>query len=1037
MSKIINTIVKHTNKIMSLLDNIIFLDIKTSGHDPFKSEILEIGAIKIKDEKVSIFNTLIKNKREIPLEIYSLYSDLCENDFLKALELDYVSKEFKEFIEDKVIICHDVNFQKKFLDVYIPKINNKFIDSMELAMILEPYHKEYSLDYLKNKIINNHLNEKNRALSDSMNTLNIVNSLLIRNYKREKNQITLEPLTFKINSYLNKFGFSKWNWTKYLDEANYELKLDIDIRDEDCNSSKDTNNLNKEKDILKRIILKDKSYEELLKDEDIWTSKEGFIYEYRPGQYELTKTIRETFMGKQCNIACIEAPTGIGKSVGYLLPAVLEARMYNKRIIISTDTKELQIQLINKDIPNVLNSLGLNNKVSYGYIKGKNNYICVEKLEAYKSDYSPQNPKLEDIISIIYLERLVDDGKYGDIEEINYYVTNYFKNLDNHLRKVSCDPNLCRPKKCYKNCLYKKRIEELKEEDITVINHSLLAKWPYKEEKPLENIIVDEAHNLTEKGYEFFSSIVDSKVLKYFLQEIYPYENISNSPFLYNPKLRKIKVIDKFYSHIRLDKSLKDKISKNINFILEEINSILFFGQQSDYKGISKYNLKWELNLQQNEIAGQIYKNKEYSKILYDKYTEKIKLSCESMIRNLTSILIIIDKHIDDDSVDKESDVYKFGKSRFKDIEDIKNTLQIFMEYSFDDDFARIVEIDKLFTYFEFRVVPLKLADLFEENILNQINSGIFLSATLSVGNNMNYFKRTLGINKVENIEKIIQPIYDYKNRVEVINISDICSYKNNDFAKEMSYIISKIANVTQGHILSLFTSKDRQEKTYDILKEYLHNIDTQIYMNKKGIKFLKDMDKKCVVLGSKGCFEGVDIPGDGLVCVTLDKIPNLNPKDPLYFAIMKKYNMDYYQINYPQMAIKIKQAMGRILRSKYDYGCFIVFNTSKNINTLKRLEKDLHGCKMLSIKKENLCDYIKNHLNRCREKVIKSAIIDIAKPLKNYDYIDVNKLEEYFNIEIKNRSIKSKVSYIGGKEKKLKIKYFDLNYLIQKDKLI
>ncbi|OJT80942.1 hypothetical protein BM533_22850, partial [Clostridioides difficile] len=85
------------------------------------------------------------------------------------------------------------------------------------------------------------------------------------------------------------------------------------------------------------------------------------------------------------------------------------------------------------------------------------------------------------------------------------------------------------------------------------------------------------------------------------------------------------------------------------------------------------------------------------------------------------------------------------------------------------------------------------------------------------------------------------------------------------------------------------------------------------------------------VVLGSKGCFEGVDIPGDGLVCVTLDKLPNLNPKDPLYFTIMKKYGIDYYTINYPQMTIKVKQAMGRILRSKYDYGCFVIFDVGTN----------------------------------------------------------------------------------------------------------
>ena len=118
---------------------------------------------------------------------------------------------------------------------------------------------------------------------------------------------------------------------------------------------------------------------------------------------------------------------------------------------------------MDKDLPNVINSLGLSGKVSYGYIKGKNNYICKSKFYDYKKDYEAENPTYEDILSIIIIENLIKDGKYGDIEEINYWVLNHFKELKNHLLKVVCDVYLCKPKKCYENCLYKKRVEELKD----------------------------------------------------------------------------------------------------------------------------------------------------------------------------------------------------------------------------------------------------------------------------------------------------------------------------------------------------------------------------------------------------------------------------------------------------------------------------------------------------------------------------------------------------------------------------------------------
>ncbi|HGS9923461.1 TPA: exonuclease, partial [Clostridioides difficile] len=131
-------------------------------------------------------------------------------------------------------------------------------------------------------------------------------------------------------------------------------------------------------------------------------------------------------------------------------------------------------------------------------------------------------------------------------------------------------------------------------------NHSLLAKWPYKDEKPLENIIVDEAHNLTEKGYDFFSSIINSKSLRYLLQEIYPYEFIQNSSFIYKKysrNMRKIKAFDKFYNVLKIGREDKQKIARSINLIIEEIDSILNFGNCNEYNNVSNYNLRWELNL--------------------------------------------------------------------------------------------------------------------------------------------------------------------------------------------------------------------------------------------------------------------------------------------------------------------------------------------------------------------------------------------------------------------------------------------------------
>lgn len=1027
-------------KIVSIVKDVVFLDIETSGLNPKNSEILEIGAVKIdRDENISTFNTLVKNKFKVPPEIFSLCKNLNQKDLDKAPSLDEVKEDFLAFIEDKTLICHNKNFEKEFLSLHIGKINNKFIDSMELAAILEPFHREFNLDYLKKAITKNKDDEVHRAIYDAIDTIDVVNALILRFKDRTEkdDKLTLTPLTFDIDSYLNKHSLGNWDWSEYINNADYDLKDETNTVYEKKEDKKQKSDNSKEEEIFKLMGKYNASYEELLKEEDIWGSKKGFIYEFRQGQYDLTKLIRETFHSPSNNIACIEAPTGIGKSVGYLLPAVLEARYAQKRIIISTATKELQVQLMDKDLPNVINSLGLSGKVSYGYIKGKNNYICKSKFYDYKKDYEAENPTYEDILSIIIIENLIKDGKYGDIEEINYWVLNHFKELQSHLLRVICDVDLCKPKKCYENCLYKKRVEELKDEDITVVNHSLLARWPYMDEKPLENIIVDEAHNLVEKGYDFFSQEIEYNSFRYFLKEIYPSEFSSTSRY-YNEirerQKRKIKPIDRFYTEIKLDREIKQKISRNINFIFEKIHEILGFGVNEGYDLMVNYDLSWELNLQKDDQIGVLYKDKQYTKVTYKPYTEVVKYNVESILSNVKQIMVLLDRNMEDEWIDKESEIYKYGKSKLKDLEEISITLEKFLEYEEDDLFSRIVTISSDFKSFSIKVVPLNLADLFRENILSTLTSGIFLSATLSVDNNMDYFTNTLGIDKVNNTKKIIDPIYDYKKRLEVVKVIDMGGYRDEYFIENMASNIEMSIEATNSNVLCLFNSRKRQEGTYDILVDKLHEKDIEVYMNKKGIKSLKNVENKSVVLGSKGCFEGVDVPGDGLVCVTLDKMPNLNPRDPLYFSIMDKFKRTYFQVNYPQMIIKVKQALGRILRSKYDYGVFIVFDMGNNDYINKKLEQNLHGCKIRNIRSSNIKNYISYHLKKNRKEVIVELITDILKSKPdNSSNID---LTEYVNKEIKQRSIKANVKYYQNQKNKLIVEYYDVKYIVDIDKI-
>ncbi|WP_235699373.1 PolC-type DNA polymerase III [Clostridioides difficile] len=218
------------DNIISVLNDVVFLDIEVSGLDCLNSEILEVGAVKVKDWKIYTYESLIKNKFEVPIEVFSVCKNLDKNDLEIANEIELVEDRLVNFVEDSFIICHDLSLKKKFFEYHMPKLKNKFIDLIELAVILEPYHKYYSLEYLKNTLTNCNSKVENRALSDAIDIINIVNCLLVKFNNYEKT--TLEPLSFKINSYLKKFNLPTWEWSKFLEEANYDLSNNINIKKE-------------------------------------------------------------------------------------------------------------------------------------------------------------------------------------------------------------------------------------------------------------------------------------------------------------------------------------------------------------------------------------------------------------------------------------------------------------------------------------------------------------------------------------------------------------------------------------------------------------------------------------------------------------------------------------------------------------------------------------------------------------------------------------------------------------------------------------
>jgi Rad3-related DNA helicases len=941
-------------ELYSILDNVVYLDIETTGLDEKSSEIIEIGAVKIKEGVITTYSTLIRPRGRVPVGIYNLCAGLTERDLLSARSLNNVKEEVLDFLENLPLVCHNSNFERKFLYYHFPEIKNEIMDSMEFAAILEPWRKEFNLEALIREITNIKKTEAHRGLEDSIDTLKVVNSLILRQWAREdkssKKNNTLYGIINKEYTYLKK-----WPWTKYLLKPPFFTPENYPYVNFEENK--------KEEGILKKIKIDYSLYEDLLENEEIWNNGGDFGYQYRKDQKEFSKKIRENF--ERSERIFIEAPTGSGKTFAYVIIAAIGTYLNKQKVrkddasfIISTNTKELQNQLIERDIPTILKKLQLNDKLNYGAMKGKGNYLCIERLNRCESLEFDEKGNL----ALLFLRRLCETGEYGDIENINYSAQKHFE-LDKYLRDVNCDSEKCKLDKCSRPCYLRKRYNELPAENITVINHSLLACWPYGEKKKINHIIIDEGHNLMEKCYDFFAE-----------------------EFSYSEFLELLDMIEKGHpSVIAMLLSLnasygfretieKDKIMYLVNEIIVNINMLI-----NNFKSMrlvsGEYSFSTEFFIPRDDL-------RDITRVIGAEISV-IKESIYPLYKILNDYLynITLDDEVNGDNDHKNlSDYIAKLKANF-------DILDRFLESSVF--YAKVLEVDAEYRDFRFKNVPLNVGELVNEHMLKEVKSTTFLSATLRIENSFNRMKKHLGQEKAK--EFLIPPTFDLKKRTKIFACNDVGRYDEPSYIKNVSKFVLQTAQKLNGHVLVLFNNNARRTAVQEELELLTRGTKIEVHTSKKLVSALNDKNRQVIILGSKGFFEGIDVPGDALSCVMLDKIPNYSPEYPILRAITTYQKKGYQDVNYPQLCIKAKQIYGRLIRSTYDYGYFIILDPGQNSYTIRNLERDLGGPnieitstgKVLSEMEFDYNNWKRNNINMLIQN-IKKENKDISKDFNN-----------------------------------------------------
>lgn len=881
-----------------MLDNIVFLDLETTGLHPENDEIIEIGAVKIKEGVQTEYRQLVNPVRDhISPVILNLCEDLTEEKLRQSPDFTEIENDFLSFVEDLPIACHNVQFDQPFLARALgDKLRNTFLDTLELFCLLKPGFPKHGIGYIAEHYLGKEPDKKHRALEDARITLEATQKLFndLWDEDNELLQRTVENLN----------GMPHWPWLDYLNTVPYKLTA------ETVKSAKTQASRIRKK--ITKSVYTTKDTSKILSEETLW-EKHFPGYRYKKHQMVLAENIIKTFEREETLFT--EAPTGSGKTLAYLLVALLWAVEKQEKIFITTNTKNLQ-QQIDRDLPRLCRVLGIEN-LKHIEMKGINNYACKLKIE---KEFGETSADLDDRMARIYLYNWMKRTKTGEIEDISYWFRQQNKRINILINQISCNKEECSDTQCdyVETCFYKNKVSELYESSICTINHSLLLTWP-QSYPPIRKLIIDEAHSLEDNCFDGFSEEVSSGELKGLLYRLYRSRTDGYLHYLLYRYKQSSPGAD-FGKAFSLVSELKDAVEQ----ISSELGNI-------SMGNLSGYSFREEISPEWAEL-------------------KTLVTGCSNLLEKLASFLedTIKDASFMDDTFE-DTAICRQGAAYYKTLRGWSKTLSCCINDE-DEKNCRYVEYRRGRWFF--RVTPLDVSEQFYIKVLQNIESVILTSATLSEKGGYDRLVENLGFERLEEgrIKQLepLEHLFDYKNNSVLAIPTDPIHYLDSAFVDYMSEAILKATSLIGGRTLVLFTNLQRMEQVVDRVKIPLEKRGISPYYaegtSRQGLIDMFKEDRNSVLFGSRAFFEGIDIKGAGLSCIIIDKLPYPYPGEPLYNA-RTRYLTDKQKNAFKELSLSLvirtfRQQFGRLIRSENDRGFVLV---------LSQLDKDRNRKKIIS----------------------------------------------------------------------------------------
>lgn len=888
----------------------VALDLETTGLDSSRDAIIEIGAVRFSGDTVlDRFATFVHPQRPIPLRVQQITA-ITDRDVANSPTIDTIAPELLAFVDGSVhaVVAHNAPFDLGFLQRAGIHFHRPALDTHELSSIVLPGMSSYSLGELCRQL-NITLPHAHRALDDAeaaarlfMHIQGVLQRLprpILRTLIDCAGDNLWDPLLLMRDALALSTVDSVWPGAQ-LTQSIDEIALPEPVAGHVTAVPPAA---------VDRAFAADGPLAQLM----------GDGYEVRRGQVEMAQTVLQALNHGSHHI--IEAGTGTGKSMAYLLPAALWSLANGQRVVIATDTITLQEQLIEQEIPRLAAMTGA--PVQAALLKGRSHYLCLRRLRAWISGRSLSQLELRLLTRILIW---LPHTRTGDLSELSIY-----DNQERALLQSLCsDSQSCTEERCgsptsagsdglswlqppgMAQDFYWTARRRAQSAHLLVINHALLLADLQNKGRVLpeyNHLIVDEAHRLEHAATEQFTFRIESKRLELHLRRL-PLKEETLALLADQPQ------------RLRLAQQIAqqtERISTSLrSFVASLIRIVKRHGGEEEQAG---QEIRVDLDLLRPQPRwSQV-------EIEWD--------SISTALRRLTRMLAELVGQLEAArwwQADVQAQILADFQRSYAYLAEIDQQLELLIMGTANQrrDTISWLELNAEGKVLTFCLAPVHISEVLESGLFRSRRSVILTGATLRTDEGFDFIQERLGFLHAQT--RTVESPFDYRSNVLLYLPSDMPAPDRGGYQSAVERAIVETARAADGRTLVLFTSHAHLRATADAVRSPLDQAGVTVLEHGSSGRgqLLREFrsGRKAVLLGTGTFWEGIDLPGEMLSCLIIVRLPFAVPTDPLVKARSQAYDNPFNDYTLPDAVLRFRQGFGRLIRRADDRGLVVLLDS-------------------------------------------------------------------------------------------------------------